>query len=162
LVDGEHVIVDSLAICQYLERLHPTPPLWPAGLPGAEVFEYLALVDSAVTILLDVGMRYAPLHEDSHFPAVREHLVGRAERAFALLGAKVQAKGVANGPLCGDAWSAADIALYTTVAWLDGLPARVATYPTAGVILGLGWALPPILHTWADQHRQRADVLALG
>jgi len=162
LVDGERVIPDSNAICQYLDRKVPAPPLWAAGLAGAEGFELAALADGAINILSDLGMRYAPLHGDAHFPQVRDALVGRVQRALDRLAERVTKNGPQSGPLCGDAWSAADIALYTAVAWLEGLPQRAATFAPARAVVDLGWRLPPELSAWADQHRQRPDVLALG
>ena len=162
LVDGERVIADSQAICQYLDRKVPMPPLWPAGLAGAEAFEYSALSDSAVNLLTDLGMRYAPLHGDPHFPMVREQLVGRAQRALDRLAEQVTAKGLASGPLCGEAWGAADMAVFTSVTWLEGLFVRAATFAPVRGVIALGWTLPPELSAWADQHRSRPDVVALG
>lgn len=162
LVDGERVIADSQAICQYLDRKVPSPPLWPDGLAGAEAFQLAAWTDSVINILSDLGMRYAPLHGDPNFPLVRDHLVGRVQRALDSLAQRVSAIGLAAGPLCGGAWSAADMAVYTMVAWLEGLPQRAATFPPARAVVELGWALPPELSVWADQHRARPAVLALG
>jgi glutathione S-transferase len=159
LIDGERQIADSGVICQYLDRKHPEPALFPAGLTGAEAFAWIALADAAITTLVDAGMRYFPLRDSAHFERVREQMIGRAQRALDALAARVTTHD--GGPLCGDRWSAADIALYTTVYWLETMPARVASFPPAGQMLGLGWSLPVELSRWADQHRQRADVLAL-
>jgi glutathione S-transferase len=161
LVDGERVVVDSTAICHYLERQFPDPPLWPAGVAGAEAFEILALADAVSNIFSDCGMRYYALHGDAHFPTVRDNVVGRAQRALESLAARVQAK-KPGSPLCGDEWSAADIAVLCLVTWLEGLPGRAAHFPPAGQVVSLGWSLPPALSVWADSHRQRSDVLALG
>src|SRR4051812_40605674 len=62
LVDGDRVVVAPPAICHYWDRKQPTPPLWPAGLAGAEAFEWAALSDSVINVLADLGMRYAALH----------------------------------------------------------------------------------------------------
>lgn len=161
LVDGERVVVDSAAICHYLDRKVPSPPLWPAGLAGADAFELTALTDGVITTLIDLGLRYYPLHADPNFPAVREQLLARAQRALDLVARRALARGV-GVPLCGEQWSAADIAVLTTVMWLEGLPARASTFPPAKQILGLGWTLPPALSAWADPHRSREDVVALG
>ena len=159
LVDGERVIADSNAIFQYLDRKVPSPPLWPSGLAGADAFQVAAWADSAINTLTDLGMRYAPLHGDAHFGIVREQLIGRVQRALEALTQRV---GETSGPLCGDAWGAADMAVYTMVTWLEGLPLRAATFAPARAVVALGWSLPAELSAWADQHRQRADVLALG
>ena len=161
LVDEQRVIVDSTAICHYLERKFPDPPLWPAGVAGAEAFEIMALADAVQNILSDCGMRYHALCGDAHFPQVKDNVVGRAQRALEALASRVAARkpGLA---LCGGDWSAADIAVYCLVAWLEGLPGRAAQFPPAGQVVALGWSLPKALSSWADQHRQRADVVALG
>jgi hypothetical protein len=54
------------------------------------------------------------------------------------------------------------MAAYTAVTWLEGLPARVPTFPPAKTILELGWSVPAALTAWVDQHRKRPDVVALG
>lgn len=161
LVDGETVVCDSTAILHYLERKFPDPPLWPAGISGADVFQYLALSDAVSNLLSDCGMRYFPLHEAAQFAQVRELMVGRAQRALNELASRVAARGTGR-PLCGTSWSAADMALFCSVTWLEGLPARAATFAPAAQVLGLGWSLPETLSRWADQHRARSDVLALG
>ncbi len=160
LVDRDVVVSDSTAICHYLERKFPDPPLWPAGTTGADVFQAMALCDAVSNILSDCGMRYYPLHAAEQFAGVRDAMVGRAQRALDALAARVAARG-AGKALCGIAWSAADISLFCLVTWLEGLPARAASFAPAGQVVSLGWSLPPELSTWADQHRQRPDVLAL-
>lgn len=162
LVDAERVIADSTAICHYLDRKYPEPPLWPSGVAGAEAFELAALTDSAIQVLTDLGMRYHVLHDHPSFEQVRSNHVGRAQRALDVVAEKVSARGLASGPLCGAAWSGADIAVFSTVAWLEGLPKRAPTFAPAQQVVNLGWSLPAALSSWADQHRQRPDVLALG
>jgi len=160
LVDGDRVVLDSTAICHYLERKFPTPPLWPAGMAGAETFEIMALSDSVPSILSDLGMRYYALHADPHFAQVRELMVGRAQRALDALALRV-AKRTSGAPLCGDSWGGADIAVYCLVTWLEGLPGRAPHFPPAGQVVSLGWTIPAGLTVWTDQHRRRPDVAAL-
>jgi glutathione S-transferase len=161
LVDGERTIADSTAIVHYLERKHPEPPVFPQGQGGALAFELAALADSAIGVLADLGLRYYPLHEAASFPKVREDMVGRAQRSLQRMASLVLARG--NGvPLCGDSWGWAEIVVYTTVTWLEGLPVRAATLPLPRQIVSLGWTLPPELSEWADQHRTRPDVIAVG
>jgi glutathione S-transferase len=162
LIDDERVVADSTAICHYLDRKLPTPALWPQGLPGAEAFELAALMDGAIQTLIDLGLRYHALHDHPRFEEVRQTHVGRAQRALDAAAEKVSAHGLANGPLCGNTWSGADIVVYTSVAWLEGLPKRAPIFPAAQQVIDLGWSLPAALRSWADQHRQRPDVLALG
>lgn len=160
LVDGARTIVDSTAICHYLERKVPDPPLFPPGLEGAAAFEIAALADGATTLIIDLGMRYHALHDHPGFPSVREQLLGRAQGALNALADRVRAS--VSTYLCGDSWSFADMAVYTTVAWLEGLPARAAAFAAAKQMLELGWTLPQELGAWAALHRTRADVSALG
>jgi glutathione S-transferase len=160
LVDGERVVTDSGAICQYLDRKAPEPALWPSGLEGAEAFDLVALTDSIMTALIDLGMRYSPLHDHAQFEAVRGEYVGRVQRGLDHLARRVDARGQGTG-LYEDRWSGADIAVYTTAAWLEGLEARAATFPLAKKVIDLGWSLPPSLHAWAARHRERDDVRAL-
>lgn len=161
LVDEQRVIVDSTAIVQYLERKIPEPAIFPAGVSGTFAFELAALADGAIAIISDLGARYYALHADPKFPRVCEVMLGRAQRALNTMADRVLARG--NGvPLCGDRWSWADIVVFTTVAWLEGLPIRAATQPAPKQMVSLGWQLPAALSEWADQHRARPDVLALG
>lgn len=152
LKDGERVISDSMAICHYLETKAPTPPLWPPDAATAEASELIILADSAANILIDLGMRYYSLQEHPNFAAVRGQMIGRAQRVAA------RGAGVA---LCGATWSIADIAIYTIVTWLEGLPVRAVTQPLPKRIVELGWTLPTALSTWAAQHKNRPDVLTL-
>ncbi|RYZ05266.1 MAG: glutathione S-transferase family protein [Myxococcales bacterium] len=160
LVDGEVVVCDSTAILHYLERKYPDPPLWPGGIAGAEAFQLMALCDAVSNILSDCGMRYHALSTDPSFGQVKDMLVGRAQRALDALSARVSARGTGRA-LCGTSWSAADIAVYCLVTWLEGLPERAVSFPPAAQVVSLGWSLPAALSSWADQHRSRSDVLAL-
>jgi glutathione S-transferase len=161
LVDEERVIVDSTAIVHYLERKIANPSVFPQGVAGTFAFELAALADGVIDTISDVGARYYALHEHPSFSRVRELMVGRAQRALDTMAERVlsRGKGVA---LCGDQWSWADIVVYTTVAWLEGLPVRAATQPAPKQMVSLGWKLPAALSEWADQHRARPDVKALG
>ena len=160
LVDGERAICDSNAILQYIDRKQPSPPLWPAGLPGAEAFELSALADGSITILADLGMRYAAVQKEACFPALRESMIGRVQRSLERLAEHVATRN--GGTLCGNTWSAADMAVITLVQWLEGLPLRAAKYPPAAAVVALGWQLPEALGRWADAQRARPDVVALG
>jgi glutathione S-transferase len=105
LVDGNRVLTDSSAICQYLDRIAPDPKLFPTAIAGVQAYELIVLTDNVVNVLSDLGTRYATLHEDPKFPVVRKVLIGRVQRALNVLAEKVTAKGLDSGPLCGT-WSA--------------------------------------------------------
>jgi glutathione S-transferase len=162
LVDGERVIADSSAICQYLERKVPEPPLWPAGLDGVVAFELAALSNGIIDTFANVGMRYHSLSGDPGFPGIQRLMVGRAQRSLDLLAGKADSAKTAGGTFARTGWSMADIVVFTLVTWLEGLPVRAATYEPARQVVSLGWTLPRALGAWADAHRQRADVRALG
>ena len=161
LVDREVVVSDSTAILHYLERKFPDPPLWPGGIAGAEAFQLMALCDAVSNLLSDCGMRYHALSGDEHFSQVRDLVVGRAQRALDALAARVATR-AGGRPLCGTSWSAADMAVYCLVTWLEGLPGRAAGFPPAAQVLALGWSLPAALSAWAEAQRARPDVRALG
>ena len=161
LVDGERVISDSSAICQYIDRKVPDPPLWPRGLDGADAYELVALADGAIDVLVDLGLRYSPLRDHPRFEEVRAQYVGRAQRALDRLAEKVSERHRAPF-LCGDEWSFADIAVCTTVMWLEGLPVRAVQFAPARNVVELGWTLPAALVDWTLARKKRDDVASLG
>jgi glutathione S-transferase len=160
LIDGQRVIADSAVICQYIDRKWPEPPLWPAGLDGADALEFVTLADSALNVLIDLGMRYSAFADHPRFAEVRAEYVGRAQRALDRLAERVGERRSAPA-LCGDAWSFADIAVCTSVMWLDGLPGRAAKLPHVRNVVALGWTLPSTLVEWSAERRTRADVRGL-
>lgn len=151
LVDGERIVVDSMAIVQYLDAIQPAPPLWPEGIARAEAVEILEVLDRGLGILTDIGMRYSPVNEQAR----AEH-VGRSQRALEWVAAKADREFLA-----GDRWSVADMGVVASVLWLEGLPARAAAFPPAKQVVDLGWTIPPALVRWVDRHRTRADVTSL-
>lgn len=157
LVDGDRVVPDSAVILEYLDGKSPEPPLWPDGLARAEAVELSASTSHVVTTFADLGMRYHPLHDHPRFDEVRAEAVGRAQRTLDAIGARLAGRVYA----CAGRWSAADIAVYTTVAWLEGIPKRAETFAPARHMLALGWHVPATLTAWAAQHRARPDVSAL-
>jgi glutathione S-transferase len=161
LVDGERVISDSTAICHYLDRLVPSPPLWPSGMAGADAVRLTTLCDAVLDTLVDLGTRYNQLRDHPSYRALEQTLIGRAQRGLEQLAAEVVTRDARDPFLCGGCWSAGDIAVLTLVHWLEGLPTRAAAFPPARAIVDLGWTLPSALPRWAALHAQRADVLAL-
>ncbi len=160
--DGR-VLGDSGAIVHYLDAAYTEgPPLWPrADAVGAHAaLEVAALVDVALVTIVDLGSRYYDLHGDAAWPSVRGELVRRAQRA--LDGLAERAATWSGTSVGASGWGAADMWLYTCVAWLEALPERAGTHKNIDQILTLGWRLPEALSRWADAHRERADVRALG
>ena len=161
LVDGERAMGDSTAIVNWLDRAYPDAPrLWPVGADSADAFQIAALVDVALNGVIDAGTRYYPLRNDAAWPTVKTEMVGRAQTAANALGQRASSLGRAT--VSKDGWSAADIWLLTMVLWFESMPARVATAANIRQIVELGFELPRALSTWADAHRGRDDVKALG
>jgi glutathione S-transferase len=160
LVDGEYTIGDSSAIAHYLDKAYPdAPALWPSADP-ALTFGVASLVDGAMNALVDLGTRFYPLRNDPAWDEVKKERLARIQGSLDELAKIVGA--LPRATISSAGWSAADIWLFSCVAWLEGMPARVATAPLVAQIMSLGWNLPPGLVKWADAHRSRADVLALG
>ncbi len=161
LVDGDRALADSTAITRWLDSAYPhARRIWPDGEDAFSVLETTALVDVALGAIVDVGTRYYPLREDAAWAAVKGEILGRAQGALDALGQRVQ--GLDRPTIAKSGWSAADMWIVTAVAWLEGLPGRVASSPNAAQIMAVGgWRLPEGLARWAKGHADRADVLAL-
>ncbi len=161
LVDDGLVLADSTAIAHYLDGAYPdAPALWPRSRDARGTALGVAqLVDGALETLIDVGTRYYALREGAAWPSVTLEMVGRAQGALNALGDRVESIG--PRALTDAGWCAADIWLFTAVAWLESLPARASTSPNVAQIVSLTWSLPASLGRWADAHRARSDVRAL-
>ena len=158
LIEDDRVIGDSTAITHYLDRVHTEAPLlWPAGAEDAAVvFETAALVDVGLSSLIELGNRYYPLRDSPAWPAIRDEMMSRAQRALDGLGDLAASLG--RTTIARSGWSAADIWLFTATAWLEALPERAKTAPIPAQLVSLGYRIPPALSRWADAHRDRADV----
>jgi glutathione S-transferase len=152
-------LADSTAITHYLDRAYPeAAPVWPRE-NAHHAFAIASLVDVALSTLVDAGTRYFALREHAAWAQVKAEMVGRAQRALDALGEHAARLGTKT--VCSSGWSGADMWLFTTSAWLEGIPARAATQQNIAQVLSLGWTLPPALPRWADAHRARPDVRAL-
>jgi glutathione S-transferase len=154
---------DSTAITRYLDAAYPSRPLWPTEPEAARTaLQVAALVDGALDLLINTATRYYALRDHAEWTKVQDELVGRAQAALDALGTLVS--GIGPRPLTGesmDHWCAADMWLFTAVAWLDGLPARAAKFPNAAQVVSLPWSLPTALLRWCEAFRARDDVRAL-
>ncbi|WP_245814146.1 glutathione S-transferase family protein [Cystobacter ferrugineus] len=159
--DGR-VLGDSTAISHYLDRAYPSAPrLWPSEPDDAlAVFEVASLVDVALNTVAALGARYYALHSSEAWSAVKAEAVERIQRALDTLGQRVSV--LARSTIARSGWSAADMWLVTAEHWLATLPLRAPKYPVLAQMVSLGWRLPPELSRWADQHRDRPDMIALG
>lgn len=158
LVDGDHVLTDSLSILAHLEAKVPSPSLWPDDGDVAGMLEIVRLVDRALEHFIDLGMRYHAVREHPAFGEVRENLLARGQGALDRAGEIVAARGDAPF-LVGGRWSLADIAVVTTGLWLEGLPARAATFAPAKQILDLGWKVPASIVAWTDARKPHVAPL---
>ncbi|EPX59570.1 Glutathione S-transferase [Cystobacter fuscus DSM 2262] len=159
--DGR-VLGDSTAISHYLDRAYPSAPrLWPSEPDDAlAVFEVASLVDVALGTVADLGARYYALHSSEAWSAVKTEAMERVQRALDALGQRVSV--LSRPTIARSGWSAADMWLVTAEHWLATLPQRAPKYPVLAQMVSLGWRLPSELRRWADQHRNRPDMIALG
>lgn len=163
LVDGQHALGDSTAITRWLDAAYPDGPrIWPVDPEGAfATVKVAAWVDVALNGLVDLGTRYFPLREHPAWSAVAGEVTARVQRALDALAERV--RGLGRTTIAESGWGAGDMWLYTAVAWMQGMPARAGHSPNIAQILTVGgWTLPEALGRWADGHRGRADVRALG
>jgi glutathione S-transferase len=152
---------DSVAISHWLDVAHPNAPrLWPGGDDAQAALQTAALVDVALNHVIDLGTRYYALRESPAWAGVAQEMLGRARLALDALAERTASLG--RPTIAGTGWSAADIWLYTLIAWFEGMPARAQGNQNVTQILTLGIVLPSTLVDWARPHRDRPDVRALG
>jgi glutathione S-transferase len=159
--DGGQAVGDSTAIARYLDAVYPEAPrLFPTDVEACRItMEITTLVDGALNGIIDVGTRYYALHTAEAWGSASGEILARAQGALDALADRAARK---SGTLTSSGWCAADIWLFTMVAWLEGLPARASTSQNIAQIMTLKWELPAALSRWASAHRERADVRALG
>lgn len=161
LVDGARALGDSTAIVHWLDHAYPhAPRLWPDGDEAFAALEMAALVDVVLNTTVDLGTRYFALRDHPAWGQVKGEMLGRAQRSLDALADRASA--LERPTIVESGWSVADMWLFTAVAWFEQLPARVSTSQNAAQIVTLGMRLPEALSKWADGHRDRADVRALG
>lgn len=162
LVDDGRALADSTAITRWLDVEYASAPrIWADGDDALAVLEVTALVDVALNTIVDVGTRYFSLRESPAWKGVTDEMLGRVQRALDGLATRVESLG--RPTVARSGWSAADMWLFTAVAWCDGMPARAKQSPFVAQILTVGgWTMPGALSKWADAQRRRADVRALG
>lgn len=159
-VDDGRALGDSTAITHWLDATYPDAPrLWPRGADTVVAYQAASLVDVVLDGVIDLGTRYYALRDHAEWPKVKDELLGRAQRAAEGLATIVTASKAPT--LHASGWAAADIWLFTMVAWIEGWPGRAATTPNIAQLVTLGFRLPAELSRWADAHRDRADVKAL-
>jgi glutathione S-transferase len=160
VVDGR-VMPDSTAIAHWLDRAYPSaPPLFPDGEDSADVLRTVALVDVVLNNVVDLGTRYWALRGDPAWEGVKTEMLLRSRIAAEGLASRAAALGRAT--IAASGWSVGDMWLLTMVQWFESLPGRRQASKNVEQILTLGFSLPAQLSRWADAHRGRDDVRALG
>jgi glutathione S-transferase len=151
-----------MAITRWLDAAYPERPrIWPEGPDAFYVLEVTTLVDATLNAIIDVATRYYPLRSDPSWVSVKSEMLGRAQHALEGLSERVTS--LSRPTIAAGGWSAGDMWLVTAVQWLEGLPERTATSLNAAQIVAVGgWTLPDALRRWAEQHRDRPDLRALG
>lgn len=149
---------DSGAIAQYLEIAYrDRPALFPADAKTArEALAIMSAVDVAMNAVVDLGTRLFDLHGAAKWPEVKAERMARAQDAIDFV-----ASTATKPTLAGDAWSAADIWVYSATRWVDAWPGRVETSPQIAKIVTLGFKLPAALVAWSKPHDARADVRSI-
>jgi len=156
-VDGARSVVDSTALLHYLDAAYPeAPALLPKDLDAfVRALEVVALVDSILNPVVDLGSRYYWLATSDAWPNTVAERRARIEEAFAKLTELSRSLGQDG------AWGGAEITLFTALMWFAGLPARIGQTPAIERILALEIVVPEALNAWAAPHYERADVKAL-
>lgn len=149
---------DSNAIVQYLDIAYPSrPALFPQDPPAARrALSLMVAVDVAMNAVVDLGTRLDTLQNDEAWTAVKGERLARAQDAIDFVAANVT-----TAHLAGDAWSAADIWVYSATRWVAAWPCRVTSSPQIAKIVTLGFKLPEPLIAWAQQHADRPGVRAI-
>jgi glutathione S-transferase len=132
LTDGDFTLADSSAICDYLERLHPTPPLYPAD--ARNHARALWFEQYAGTLFRDV---VRPLfHERVVHPKIRQIPTDQAKVDSVLRQSAPEAFGyldsmAGDGFLVGASMTMADVAVMSNLVTLSyiGFGAELQGFP---------------------------------
>jgi glutathione S-transferase len=130
--DG-HLIADSSVICDYLERIHPAPALYPSA--PRERARALWLEEYGDTLLTGVCARVFWMHiiipVRTGKPVDSREVAAFVDDAFPGAFDYLESIAPARGPLLGDAFGIADISLLSPVRLLDlaGAPLDATRWP---------------------------------
>ena len=154
--DGQ-ALGDSSAIVQYLDVAYRDNPLLPTDAKAArDALAIMTAVDVAMNAVVDCGTRLFELRNDPAWAEMKEERMARAHEAIDFVATRTT-----RPYLAGDAWSAADIWVYSATRWVDAWPVRVETSPQVAKMITLGFKLPAALVSWSKQHDSRADVRSI-
>jgi glutathione S-transferase len=147
--DGDFQLADSSAICHYLERKHPTPPLFPADAEayGRTVWfdEYAdtVLVASVGKVFWNLVVKKALNLGEPDMPVVETALKDELPPIFSYLESQVS-----GAYLVGDSFSLADIAIASPFVNLKiaGHPLDAARWPKLAAYLAPILARPAFVN----------------
>ena len=161
---GEVTLYESLAVCQFLETIHPSPPLLPLDAPRRALAllrmheaEYLVPpLEEAITL----GLFTPPAERD---PQCLRDANARVRKELAFWEARFatdDAYGRRAGPyLAGDAFSLADVALYPLVAFCVRCKLRLDEHhPAVGAWYAALTERPSVQSTWPPHWRGSAGT----
>lgn len=149
---------DSNAITAYLDIAYRDgPSLFPQdGKAARRALAVMTAIDVAMNAVVDLGTRLDALQNDEAWTAVKAERMARAQDAIEFVAANATA-----AHLAGDAWSAADIWVYSATRWVAAWPGRVTSSPQIAKIITLGFKLPEPLLAWAKHHDDRPGVRSI-
>jgi glutathione S-transferase len=132
LIEGDLAVFDSTVIFEYLEDAYPSPPLYPREARARARCRLMELEADEILFapVRSLLYRTEPPLGDAAAQARREAAGREAEAELARQFAGLEARLQAGGWFCGNAFSAADAAMFMTVLWTQRLKgARLAATP---------------------------------
>ena len=119
-LDDGRTISETVAICRYLDALHPAPPLFGTdAFEQAEVEMWIRRVE--LTLMTPVGMFWRHAHPYTAHLLTQFNDFGESNRALYAAVCKLIDRSLADGRswLAGETFSMADICALTTVDFAD-------------------------------------------
>lgn len=157
LVDGDHTLIQSLAILEYLDETHPTPPLLPADALGRARVRALALTVACEMHPLNnlKVTQYLTTHfaiSDAQKTDWMHHWMHAGFRAF-----ETQLDSPHTGLFChGDSPTLADVCLVPQVYNARRFNVDLAAYPRLTALADRAAALPAFANAHPDRQPDRA------
>lgn len=148
---GGAALRESSVICEYLEEVHPEPPLWPVD-PAERAWArgWAKYVDDGAAVNFFLGMRKQAFGKDAEDPEdIVERLHARVPRQWPRLEA---ALGAHDGPwLCGEQFTYADITGMAVAVRIPQWAPQLAPDPEA----------TPRVAAWFEELRGRESASAI-
>lgn len=120
--DEEAYLTEAIAICHYIESLHPEPPLFGVGaLEQAQILRWNNVVENeGLTAVAEVLRNWSPGFRDRALPGPVDHeqipaLVDRGRKRCGMFFDRIELQLANHKWLASDRFSVADITLLATV-----------------------------------------------